>query len=210
MKKHKRPQPTRSKLSLFRQLCNLIPNHLVPTLARQHGVEQQARSFSPWRQVVALLSAQFTQAVGLNDVCDSLRLPAGPLSAVRGASAPSRNVFSHANRHRDPALAEDLFWQMLEPLKSLCPAFAGGAGRGAWRGASPVPFTALIRPCSNSSPPVWTGPTTAAARLRPSVMCGWTCKVSSPLRAVGQRPPRRRPSRPGRVRRPVRGRDRVV
>lgn len=129
MKKHERPQPTRSKLSLFRQLCNLIPNHLVPKLARQHGVEEKARSFSPWSQVVALLYAQFTHAVGLNDVCDSLRLHAGPLSAVRGATAPSRNGFSHANRHRDPALAEDLFWQMLEHLKSLCPAFAGGAGR---------------------------------------------------------------------------------
>ncbi len=129
MKTPKRPQPTRSKLSLFRQLCHLIPNHLVPKLAREHGVAARARSFSPWSQVVALLYAQFTHAVGLNDVCDSLRLHSGPLSAVRGATPPSRNGFSHANRHRDPALAEDLFWQMLEHLKSLCPAFAGGAGR---------------------------------------------------------------------------------
>jgi hypothetical protein len=129
MKKRSRPQPTRSKLSLFRQLCNLIPNHLVPKLARRHGVEEMARSFSPWSQVVALLYAQFTHAVGLNDVCDGLRLHSGPLSAIRGATAPSRNGFSHANRHRDPALAEDLFWRMLAHLKSLCPAFAGGAGR---------------------------------------------------------------------------------
>ena len=129
MKKHKRPQPTRSKLSLLRQLCNLIPNHLVPRLARQHGVEEQARSFSPWSQVVALLYAQFTHAVGLNDVCDSLRLHSGPLWALRGATPPSRNGFSHANGQRNPALAQDLFWQMLEQLKSLCPAFAGGTGR---------------------------------------------------------------------------------
>jgi len=129
MKKHKRPQPTRSKLSIFRQLCNLIPNHLVPKLARQHHVEEQCRSFSPWSHLVALLYAQFTHAVGLNDVCDSLHLHSGPLSTVRGATPPSRNGFSHANRQRDPALAEDLFWQMLAHLKSLCPAFAGGAGR---------------------------------------------------------------------------------
>jgi hypothetical protein len=29
-------KPTRSRFTLLRQLCNLIPNHLVPGLARQH------------------------------------------------------------------------------------------------------------------------------------------------------------------------------
>lgn len=129
MKNRKPPQPTRSKLSVFRQLCNLIPNHLVPQLAREHRVQEKARTFSPWSQVVALLYAQFTHAVGLNDVCDALHLHSGPLSAIRGATPPSRNGFSHANRHRDPAMAEDLFWRMLGHLKSLCPAFAGGSGR---------------------------------------------------------------------------------
>lgn len=129
MKNKSRPQPTRAKLSVLRQLCNLIPNHLVPKLARQHGVQAKARSFSPWSHVLALLYAQFTHAIGLNDVCDSLQLHTGPLSAVRGATAPSRNGLSYANQHRNPALAESLFWQMLEHLKSLCPAFAGGTGR---------------------------------------------------------------------------------
>ena len=34
MKKQTQRKPTRSKFSLLRQLCNLIPNHLVPHLAR--------------------------------------------------------------------------------------------------------------------------------------------------------------------------------
>ena len=94
------------------------------------GLNEQARSFSPWSHVVALLYAQLTHAIGLNDVCDSLRLHSGPLSALRGATPPSKNGLSHANRQRDPALAEALFWQMLEHLKSRCPTFAGGrAGR---------------------------------------------------------------------------------
>src|SRR4029077_10246871 len=79
--------------------------------------------------VVALLYAQFTHAIGLNDVVDGLRLHSGLLSTVRGGAAPSKNGFSHANRNRNPALAEDLFWRMLEHLKGLCPAFAGGSGR---------------------------------------------------------------------------------
>ena len=129
MKNKSRPQPTRSKFSILRQLCNFIPPHLVAKLARDHGVDEQARSFSPWSHVVALFFAQLTHAIGLNDVCDSLRLHSGPLSALRGATPPSKNGLSHANKHRDPALAEDLFWQVLAHLKSLCPAFAGRAGR---------------------------------------------------------------------------------
>ena len=79
MKKPSNRTPTRSKFSIFRQLCNLIPNHLVPQLARATGAEEKSRSFKPWSHVVSLLFAQFTHAVGLNDVCDSLRLHSGPL-----------------------------------------------------------------------------------------------------------------------------------
>ena len=127
MKKQSNRTPTRSKLSIFRQLCNLIPPHLVAQLARDTGVEERSRSFKPWSHVVSLLFAQFTHAIGLNDVCDSLRLHSGPLSAIRGATPPSRNGLSTANRERPAALAEALFWKTLAQLQSLSPAF--GAGR---------------------------------------------------------------------------------
>jgi hypothetical protein len=124
--KKKQSQPSRSKLSVLRQLCNWIPNHLVSKLARETGVDQQARTFSPWSHVVSLLYAQLTHALGLNDVCDALRLHSGPLSAVRGATPPSRNNLSHANKRRDAALAEKLFWQTLAHLQTLQPGFARG------------------------------------------------------------------------------------
>lgn len=123
MKKKTTHKPTRSSFSLLRQLCNLIPAHLVPRLAREHGVEPKCRTFGPWSHVVSLLYAQLTHALGLNDVCDALRLHSGPLSAIRGATAPSRNALSHANRQRDPKMAEALFWQMLDQLQQLHPGF---------------------------------------------------------------------------------------
>ena len=76
--------------------------------------------------------AQLTHALGLNDVCDSLRLHSGPLSAVRGATPPSRNNLSHANKQRPAALSEKLFWAVLAHLQNLSPAFAAG-GRGGRR-----------------------------------------------------------------------------
>ena len=92
------------------------------------------RTFSPWSHVVSMLFAQLTHAIGLNDVCDALRLHSGPLSALRGATAPSRNNLSHANKRRDAALAERLFWTVLKHLQKLSPGFAAGRrGKGVAR-----------------------------------------------------------------------------
>ena len=63
--------PAGSKRAIFRQVCELIPTHLVPKLARKHGIE--ARTITPWSHTVSMLYAQFTHAIGLNDVCDALR-----------------------------------------------------------------------------------------------------------------------------------------
>jgi Transposase DDE domain/Domain of unknown function (DUF4372) len=125
MKKKTSDKPTVSKFSILRQLCNFIPPHLVPKLARETGVEDHARTFSPWSQVVSLLYAQLTHALGLNDVCDALRLHSGPLSALRGATPPAKNTFSYANRTRDPKMAEQLFWSLFDHLQTLAPGFAG-------------------------------------------------------------------------------------
>lgn len=98
---------------VLRQLCNLIPNHMVPKLAREYGVEPFCRTFSAWSHMVAMLYAQLTHCIGLNDVCDSLGLRGGPLSAIRGATPPARNTLSHAGKVRPALLAEKLFWAML-------------------------------------------------------------------------------------------------
>jgi hypothetical protein len=104
--KNKSQKPTKSKFSVLRQICNLIPNHLVPKLARETKVEADARTFKPWSHLVSLLYAQLAHCLGLNDVCDALGLRSGPLSAIRGATAPKRNTLSHANRKRPIVMAK--------------------------------------------------------------------------------------------------------
>src|SRR5713101_4701929 len=118
--------PTASKLTIVRQVCNYIPNHLVPKLARETGVDEQARTYDEWSHIVTLCYAQVTHSIGLNDVCDALQLNSGPLSAIRGASPPTRNNLSHANKVRDPVMAEKLFWAVYEHLGNLSPKFVSG------------------------------------------------------------------------------------
>lgn len=127
-------KPSRSQFAVLRQICNWIPTHLVPKLARETGVDKKARTFSPWSHLVSLIFAQLTHAIGLNDVCDSLRLHSGLLVSLRGATAPSRNNLSHASKERDAALAEKLFWAVLAHLQALQPGFArGNRGKGIAR-----------------------------------------------------------------------------
>jgi len=76
-----------------------------------------------------MLFAQVAHSIGLNDVCDALRLSSGPLSAIRGARAPTRNALSHANKHRQAAMAEELFWSVLNHLQKQSPGFGRGRGR---------------------------------------------------------------------------------
>jgi IS4 transposase len=118
--------PTASKLTVVRQICNYIPNHLVPRLARETGVDEQARTYNEWSHIVTLCYAQVTHSIGLNDVCDALQLNSGPLSAIRGATPPSRNNLSHANKVRDPIMAEKLFWAVFEHLGDISPRFVSG------------------------------------------------------------------------------------
>jgi hypothetical protein len=96
----------------------------VSELAEKHGADIKSRTFLPWSHTVSLMHAQLTHAIGLNDVCDSLRMNAGVLATIRGATPPSRNNFSHANRERDCAMAQDLYWRMMDHLMVQTPTFA--------------------------------------------------------------------------------------
>ena len=124
-------KPTRSKFNILRQICNIIPQRTVSELARETGAEDKSRTFSPWSHVVSQAYAQLTHSISLNDVCDSLQLNSGPLASVRGATAPSRNGFSNANRQRPAEMAEQLFWAVLSHLGEQSPGFVAGRRRGA-------------------------------------------------------------------------------
>ncbi len=137
--KNKAIKPTRCRFNLLRQICNLIPEHEVSKIARSTGAEDKSRTFSPWSHTVSLLHAQLAHCIGLNDLCDSLQLHSGPLSTIRGATPPSRNTLSHANRERPAAMAKQLFWRVLEQLRTQSPGFAAGQRRGpAFRFKMPI------------------------------------------------------------------------
>ena len=73
MEKTKLRKPTPGKFSLLRQLCNLIPSHLIPShlvakLARDTGVPSGPARSHRGAHVVSLISAQFTQPAGASSI----------------------------------------------------------------------------------------------------------------------------------------------
>ena len=120
----------RPKFSTLQQVCAHIPGHVVAKLARKCGVDDQARSFSPWSHIVVLLYAQLSHAIGLNNVCDGMRMHLSKLFAIRCATPPARNTLSHANRVRSAQMAEELFWAVLDHCTATSPSFGGKTYRG--------------------------------------------------------------------------------
>ena len=49
--------------TIVKRICNLIPAHLAPKLARAFGTDKKARSFSLWSYVVAMLHGQITHSL---------------------------------------------------------------------------------------------------------------------------------------------------
>lgn len=131
--KQKTTPPARSNIVVLKQLLKHIPRSLISEVAPETGIEAKAREFCVFSHLCAMLFAQLTHAMGLNDVCDWLRLKQAALAGV-GAVPPSRNGLSHANKVRPAEFIETLFWRVLERLQNLDPSFAAGKrGRGLLR-----------------------------------------------------------------------------
>ena len=122
-------KPAGHRYTTLKQMCKLIPGHLVTSLAHKHGVDAKSRIFTPWSHTVTMLYAHMAHSLGLNDVCDALQMNAATLSTIRGAVPPSRNNLSHANKIRNADMAEDLYWSMMKHLMDTVPGFAKGKVR---------------------------------------------------------------------------------
>jgi hypothetical protein len=40
--------PSKHKMTVFVQICKMIPRNLAAKLARKRGVDKQSREFDPW------------------------------------------------------------------------------------------------------------------------------------------------------------------
>ena len=62
------------------QIVKHIPKKLIEKLKNKHKI--QTRSFSATSHVIAMIFAQLSHALSLNDICDCLRFHKGYLAQI--------------------------------------------------------------------------------------------------------------------------------
>ena len=98
----------------LRQIVQIIPRWLIDRTANAHDVD--ARKFSATSHFVMLILGHLSRASCLTEICDDSSLNAGRLRLVRNATPGKRNTFSHANRTRPAAVAEEVYWETARHL----------------------------------------------------------------------------------------------
>ena len=111
-------------LAVLGQIVKHIPGKLIEKLKAKYKI--QTRAFSETSHVVAMIFAQLSHALSLNDICDCLLFRKGYLAQIRDCVPPSRNGLAHANATRNAGLAEELFWTVLADIKEKYPQFITG------------------------------------------------------------------------------------
>ena len=110
-------------MTVMSQIFKLIPQNLIPKIAHDFGINRQSRVFNPTNLVFALVFGQLTHALGLNDICDTLRNHCGLVSKIRDCVPPNRDGLSHANRNRAAGMTGRLFREVLAHLNEISPNF---------------------------------------------------------------------------------------
>src|SRR5687768_11269244 len=142
MKKRKPSFQRSHKLEVLRQICNWIPNFLVSRLARETGVADRARTFSPWSHVVAMLYAQLTHAISLNDVCDALRFSAGRSRRFAARCLPVRTRFRTPIKCATPGWPNDFSGRCWSTCRICIPGLRPEDGACLGSNAACKPSTA--------------------------------------------------------------------
>lgn len=125
--KRKLPKATRTVYTILRQIATIIPREIVFDAAEKFDIKY--RTFDPWSHLVTLVIVQLSRQESLNGICDIAKACAYEWDRA-GLAVPRRNTLANANKMRNPAMAETVFWKLLDYLKAIDPDFASGRYEG--------------------------------------------------------------------------------
>ena len=111
---------TRTVYTILRQISTLVPREFVTDAAKELKIKW--REFDPWSHLMTLVTVQLSKQESLNGICDIAKAIEYEWNRA-GLALPHRNTLSNANTKRDPKMAEDVFWKLLEHFKGISPDF---------------------------------------------------------------------------------------
>lgn len=95
--------------SIFSQILKLIPRGDFDAAVRKHRAERNAKGFTSWGQLVAMLFCQLGSVTSLRDIVNGLAASEGKLRHLGLPESPKRSTLAYANSHRPSEVFEDLF-----------------------------------------------------------------------------------------------------
>jgi hypothetical protein len=104
--------------SLFSQLLGVVSRADFGRLVTEHRGERNAKGFTCWTQLVAMLFCQLARAESLREICNGLVCCEGKLVHLGVRAAPNKSTLSYANQHRPAELFEAFFWATLSRLRA--------------------------------------------------------------------------------------------
>ncbi|MBI5185536.1 MAG: IS4 family transposase [Nitrospinae bacterium] len=104
--------------SLFSQLLQHFPRSEFQQLVKKHQAEYKSKGFSCWTQFVSMLFCHMAHADSLREICGGLACCIGKLRHLGILKSPNKSTLSYANEHRPASLYEELFWIVMNRLRS--------------------------------------------------------------------------------------------
>lgn len=111
--------------SVFSQLLQLFSRGEFARAVKQHSAERNAKGFTCWGQLVAMLFCQVSQLKSLREVCLGLACCEAPLKHLGMSETPNKSTLAYANQHRPWELYQTVFGHLLEKCRAEAAARGG-------------------------------------------------------------------------------------
>jgi len=99
------------------QLLSFIPKGLADEASAKFGSDRYYKTMTCYKQLVFMLYGILSKSPSLNGLCKSLLFLEGKLSCLGIAELPAPSTLSDANRKRDSAVFEHLYYLLLDHYK---------------------------------------------------------------------------------------------
>lgn len=106
--------------TIFNQLLAFLPKHRFDRFVGQHQGDRYVKSLTTWAQLVALMYAQATQKESLREIETGLLAHQGAWYHL-GITRIARSSLADANKRRDSAIFEQLFYALLTQCREVTP-----------------------------------------------------------------------------------------
>jgi putative transposase len=107
--------------SVFNQLLRYIPRSEFQAIVRRHGGDKGVRSFTCWKQFVALFYAQLTGQHTLRDLVTAVNASLHKLQHV-GLTSVRRSTLADASSNRSHKIFRELFFTLYERCCKQAPS----------------------------------------------------------------------------------------